>query len=205
MIDHTPVDGKVVARFTTTPDEMIEAVTTLSRVLYGYAGLSRAAGFWKRFVAFFMGSFLGSVLLVSANRFILGSGGFTLRDFNIAVISAGVAGFLVMFALSRFQMRRMRAALVKHPESEDVEIIAGATGIWWNTRKEKHFWIYSKFDHVIAFKDGYYLVTGLSGGFIPGRGFDGESEKSAFERLLQEKLPHAAVAQFFAAKAQRSG
>jgi hypothetical protein len=201
----TLTDGRVVARFTTTPAEMIEAVTALSQVIYGYGGLSRGAGLWKRLVAFSIGSFLMSTILMGANRLLLGTGGFTLRDFYIALVAAVVAAFAVMFGLSQFQLRRMRATLNRRPDAEAVEIVAAEIGLWWNTATEKHFWVYDKFDNIIAFKDGYYLLTGLSGGYIPGRGFAGDGEKLAFERLLKEKLPPAAVAQFFAAKSLRSG
>lgn len=199
--DRTHTDGEVVARFTTTPAEFTEAVKALSSVLYGFGGVSRARGIAQRVKFFAIGGGLALAILAIGNAIALQPGGFTMRDFMVAVIVSTATAIGVMVGLAQFQMRRMRKALSRQPAQEDVEIIVEETGLWWNAETQKHFWLYSSFDRVIAFKDGYYLVTGLSGGFIPGRGFDGEAKKMAFEALLKEKLPIGATAQFFAAKA----
>lgn len=191
----------MVARFTTTPAEFIEAVWALSSVIYGFGGLSQGQAVWRRVGLFLAAGILGYLIMALGDAIALRTDGFTMRDFMVAVIVALVTAFGVTVGMGQFQKWRMRKALARQPAEEDVEIVVDEKGLWWNTKTQKHFWLYSAFDHVIAFKDGYYLVSGLSGAYIPGRGFAADAEKLDFETLLKEKLPAAATAQFFAAKA----
>jgi hypothetical protein len=198
-------ERRIVARFTTTPEEMIEAVKVLSGVLYGFSGLSPSAGLWRRAMLFGIGGVIGLGILTVGNAIAAIPGGFTPRDYIIAVIAAVVSALVVLVGLGQFQMRRMRAALFQQLAHQEVEIVADASGLWWNTASEKHFWLYSKFERLIPFKEGYYLVTGLSGGYIPGRGFASDDEKAAFEQLIRDNLRPEVIARFFAAKDVRSG
>jgi hypothetical protein len=102
--------------------------------------------------------------------------------------------------LSQFQRRRIRAALARQNLNTEVTLSDNGTFLSWDMPDQKFSWSYDNFDTLLAYKGGYYLVSGLAGLFVPGHAFVDESAKKRFEDILKEKMRPEVVATFFQAE-----
>jgi hypothetical protein len=193
-----PDEGTVVARFQVTPDEMYDAIIALGQLIYGLPpSLSRFAKKYGNWLLAVLASLLTILVLFVGTVIIVATGLGSANSAFLIITSLCWGAALFVSWLNRFQKRRMRAALAQQNFNSVVTVTDNGPFLSWDSEAYKYSWQYDRFDTLIPYKGGYYLVTGLAGLFIPGHAFVDAAAKTRFETILKKKMRPDVVDAFF--------
>jgi hypothetical protein len=193
-------DVSVVARFQVTPEEMYDAIFALSQSIYGFKQGRSRFGKYHNWVVAALSSVVTFVIFFSVTLFAIVSNLMTTDTVFLVTMSMVVSAVLLLVWYTAFQKRRIRFALARQNFNSEVTVTDDGQFLSWNAADYKHSWGYDKFDTLLSYKDGYYLVSGLSGLFIPGHAFADVHAKTRFENILKEKMRPSVVAAFLQAE-----
>jgi hypothetical protein len=193
--------GKVLARFQLTPEEMYDAILALGQEIYGFSRHFSRFGKYGNWLFAALASLVTIAIFLVGAFIALATGVMSGETAFLVIISMFWGAAFCISWLSQFQRRRIRAALARQSLNAEVTLYDNGKFLSWDTPDQKYSWSYDNFDTLLSYKRGYYLVSGLSGLFVPGFAFADEAAKKRFEDILREKLRPDVVAAFFQAKA----
>jgi hypothetical protein len=192
--------GTVVARFQVTPEEVYDAMLALGQEIYGFSRLFSRFGKYGNWLFAALASLVTIAILLVGSFIALATGVMSGETAFLVILSMFWGAAFCISWLSQFQKRRIRAALARQNLNTEVTLFDNGQFLSWDTPDQKYSWKYDQFDTLMAYKGGYYLVSGLAGLFVPGRAFADESSKKRFENTLKEKMRPDVIAAFFQAE-----
>jgi hypothetical protein len=193
-------NAEVVARFQVTPEELNDAILALGQAIYGFQQGPLRFGKYHNWIVGALAFVVTSLIFMGLTVFAVMSKLVTADTIFLVTISMAWGAALLISWYSHFQKRRIRAALARQNFSNEVTVTDNGQFMSWDSSNYKYSFKYDQFDTLLSYKGGYYLVSGLSGLFIPGYAFANSDAKVRFESILREKVQPTVFAAFLQAE-----
>jgi hypothetical protein len=190
----------VVARFQVTPDELYDAILALGQAIYGFQQRPLRFGKYHNLIVGALAFVVTFLIFVGLTVFAIMSKLVTSDTIFLVTISMVWGAALLIGWYSHFQKRRIRVALARQNFNNEVTVTDNGPFMSWDSNDYKYSFKYDQFDTLLSYKDGYYLVSGLSGLFVPGHAFSDAEAKARFETILKAKMRPTVFAAFLKAE-----